>query len=166
MAFDRSILRQYAAQPQMLRDVVAGLTPEQLRAFPVPGTWSIQQIALHLADSDLVLADRMKRVIAEDGPTLLAYDESAWAARLDYHQQDVSDAVALLEISRRSMSRVLERLGDADFERHGIHNVAGRQTLADLVAMAVNHFEHHLKFARDKRAKVLDASNRNNERRI
>ena len=36
-------------------------------AFPIPGTWSIQQIIMHLMDSDLIASDRMNfaKVIAE-----------------------------------------------------------------------------------------------------
>jgi hypothetical protein len=50
-----------------------------MRAFPVPGTWSIQQIVLHMMDSDLIASDRMKRVIAEDRPTLIGYNETAFS---------------------------------------------------------------------------------------
>ena len=41
---------------------------------------------MHLLDSDLVASDRMKRVIAEPNPTLLAYDENLWVKNLSYDQ--------------------------------------------------------------------------------
>ena len=66
---------------QKLADAVRGLRREDLQAHPVPGKWSIQQVVIHLMDSDLVTTDRMKRVIAEDNPTLLAYDEEKFAAQ-------------------------------------------------------------------------------------
>ena len=33
---------------------IQGLDRADLLAFPVPGTWSIQQIVLHMMDSDLI----------------------------------------------------------------------------------------------------------------
>ena len=43
---------------------IRGLTAQELNSFPVPGTWSVQQVIFHLMDSDLICSDRMKRVIA------------------------------------------------------------------------------------------------------
>src|SRR5262245_48318339 len=72
---DRSLIEEYARGATRPAEAIAGLTPSQLNAEPVPGTWSIQQIVLHLMDSDLVGSDRMKRVIAEREPQLIGYDE-------------------------------------------------------------------------------------------
>ena len=87
---DRGLIDQYLAEAGDLAKSIAGLSREDLLAFPVPGTWSIQQIVLHIVDSDLVLSDRMKRVIAEDKPLLIGYDESKFAARLHYDKQDAA----------------------------------------------------------------------------
>ena len=63
---NRELIDRYAAGGSQLAPAIAGLSREQLNAFPVPGTWSIQQIVLHLMDSDLIASDRMKRVAAEE----------------------------------------------------------------------------------------------------
>jgi len=47
-----------------------------LLAVPVPGTWSLQQIAIHMMDSDLIASDRMKRIASMDKPLLCGYDET------------------------------------------------------------------------------------------
>ncbi|MCE9545924.1 MAG: DinB family protein, partial [Planctomycetia bacterium] len=75
-------IHQYLAGPDMLRESVAGMTPEQLRATPVPGKWSTQQIICHIADFEPVYADRMKRAIASDEPTVMSGDQDAFAAKL------------------------------------------------------------------------------------
>ena len=64
------LLAEYQAGPGLVRSALAGLTPEQLRARPVPGRWSIRQVVLHLADAEILYADRMKRVITEHEPAL------------------------------------------------------------------------------------------------
>ena len=40
--------------------------PSKGRAYPIAGTWSIAELVAHVLDSDLVFADRIKRLIAED----------------------------------------------------------------------------------------------------
>jgi len=145
------LLDTYAGQADNLTKSIAGLTREELLAFPVPGTWSIQQIVLHLVDSDLVHSDRMKRVIAEDKPLLIGYDESKFAARLHYDAQDITLACEIFSRNRHQMAGLLRHLVDADFQRVGIHNERGKVTLADLISGDVDHLSHHLKFIHEKR---------------
>jgi hypothetical protein len=150
---NRDLIEQYAAGAALPAQSIAGLARDQLNAFPVPGTWSIQQIIVHLMDSDLIGADRMKRVAAEDRPpTLIGYDESAFARGLFYDQLDPRLACEVFEKNRLLTAEILRRLPDAAFERTGEHNEHGRMTLGELVANYVDHLAHHLKFIRQKRA--------------
>jgi uncharacterized damage-inducible protein DinB len=149
---DRQLIDRYFAEAGDLAKSIAGLSREDLLAFPVPGTWSIQQIVLHIVDSDLVLSDRMKRVIAEEKPLLIGYDESKFAARLHYDKQDTALACKVFADNRRLTGDILKHLPDEAFERIGIHNERGKVTLNDLLANAVNHLQHHLTFVRKKRA--------------
>lgn len=146
----------YADGPRKLRDAVAGLTPAQLQAYPVPGTWSIHEIVVHLMDSDLIASDRMKRVIAEPRPLLVGYDETALIRALRPHEQSLADALTLFELNRRQTTIILRGLDESAFERWGVHNEAGKKTLADLVAGYVEHLDHHLGFIHKKR-KLLGA---------
>jgi uncharacterized damage-inducible protein DinB len=147
----QSLVDRFLASADQLPQSIAGLTAAELQAFPVPGTWSIQQIVIHLLDSDLVLCDRMKRVIAEERPLLMGFDETKFAHRLHYDAQDTALAADLFAKNRQLMHQVLSRLPDKDFDRPGIHSERGRVTLADLVKIAADHLDHHLKFLNDKR---------------
>ena len=151
---NRTLIEQYEKGGDDLRMAVRGLEPGDLTAFPVPGTWSIQQIVMHLMDSDLILADRMKRVIAEENPTLIGFDESRFVKNLMYHEQSVEDAVTIFELNRRNFAKVLKKLPDEAFNRIGMHNERGPMKLSDLLTGAVNHLKHHLNFIVDKREKL------------
>jgi uncharacterized damage-inducible protein DinB len=155
---DPSTLESYEAGPAKLRQSLASLTEQDLRTVPAPewnsGAWTIQQVILHISDTDLVFADRMKRVIAEDNPTLLAFDEQKWTAALHYPQQSAEEAVALLELIRKQMSTIFHQLPESAFNRFGTHSTAGKKTLADLIRNAVDHLEHHVKFIHAKRIKM------------
>jgi hypothetical protein len=147
----RDLVKRYAADAGQLRASIAGLERGELNAFPVPGTWSIQQIVMHMMDSDLIGSDRMKRVAAEDNPTLIGYDETAFGRKLFYDQLDPQLACDVFEKNRQLTAAILERLDDAAYARAGQHNERGRVTLAELVETYVDHLHHHLKFIRDKR---------------
>src|SRR5436190_9795586 len=93
----------YLAGVGQLRQAVAGLSRDQLIARPVPGKWSTLEVVCHLADFEPVFADRMKRIIALDQPTLLAADENRYASRLAYHDRDLNEELALIDVTRKQM---------------------------------------------------------------
>lgn len=151
---DRSFIDTYEKSARHIGEAIKGLEPDDLLAFPIPGTWSIQQIVLHIADTELVLADRMKRIIAEDNPMLLSFDETRWAKHLEYGKQSAEDAVKMIELTRRQMARVLRALPDEVLERTGNHSQAGPIRLREIIDKATKHLDHHLEFIIDKREKL------------
>ncbi len=148
---NRELIDRYAAGADVPANAIAGLTSADLLAFPVPETWSIQQIILHLMDSDLIASDRMKRVIAEEGPTLVGFDESAFASRLGYEHLSAQAAAGIFRANRLMTAEILRRLPDAAFERTGRHSERGTVTLRQLVTTMIEHLDHHLRFIREKR---------------
>src|ERR1700722_10292781 len=145
-AYEHSVLK--------LRGAVAGLPAEKMKAFPVPGTWSIHQIVIHVVDSDIVGADRMKRIIAMDNPPLPSYDESLFTERLAYHEQSIDAALEMMRLSSRQMAKVLRALPESALNRKGIHSEVGELTLKQMLERMIKHVDHHLKFIVDKRKLV------------
>lgn len=148
---ENAIVEQYAEGAGILADSIHGLTREDFLAYPVPGTWSIQQIVLHLMDSDLIASDRMKRIIAEDHPPIIGYDESAFSKKLFYDRLDPSLATEIFRLNREMTSVILRHLPEAAFARAGTHNERGQMTLGEMVKLYVWHLDHHLGFLRHKR---------------
>ena len=147
----REMIDAYLEGPRALRAAVADMTREQLRARPVPGKWSTLEVICHLADFEPILADRMKRVIAEDHPQLLGADEKRFAAALAYHQRDPQEELALIEQTRSQMARILRAQPADAWQRVGTHNERGPLTLERLLATAANHIPHHVRFIEEKR---------------
>jgi uncharacterized damage-inducible protein DinB len=145
------LVEQYAAGADRMAQAIAGLSRGDLAALPVPRTWSIQQIVLHLMDSDLISSDRMKRVIAEENPTLIGFDETAFARGLFYEALDAGLAAEIFAKNRRLTAEILRRVPDEAFNRFGTHSERGRVTLTQLVQGMVDHLEHHLRLLLDKR---------------
>lgn len=145
------LIEAYQSAPRTVRAAVAGMTAEQLRARPVSGRWSTLEVVCHLADSDLAWGHRIKRVIAEDRPLLMGYDESRFAAALAYHQRDLGEELALLEQGRTQVARILRPLADAALTRVGVHSERGLVTLEQMLQPMIDHIPHHVRFIREKR---------------
>jgi hypothetical protein len=145
------MIEGYLEGPATLRKAVAGMNREQVQARPVAGKWSTLEVVCHLADFDPILADRMKRIIAEDKPQLLGADEKHFAAALAYHQRELEEELTLIEKTRSQMARILRALPAEALNRVGVHNERGPLTLERMIATATNHIPHHVKFIQEKR---------------
>jgi uncharacterized damage-inducible protein DinB len=145
------LISAYESGPRRLRDAVAGLTPDQLRARPVEGRWSTLEVVCHLADCEQFFADRMKRTIAMDRPLLIGADGFRYPGPLRYHDRDVEEEIELIRITRGQMARILRLVAGEAWGRTAVHSETGLVTLRQLVLHAVRHQEHHLGFVAEKR---------------
>ena len=148
------LIAAYENAPARLRAAVGGLTDAELKARPGPGKWSILEVVVHIADSDAISIDRMKRMLATDNPPLLYADETAYVETLFTHDQDVEDALLLLDVGRRQFARVLRALPPEAFARTGQHNTSGTKTVGGMVQSYIDHIDGHLVFIHGKRASL------------
>ena len=145
------LIARYDRGGRLLVAAVDAVDDDRARQRIGPGTWSLSELVAHLVDSDLVGIERMKRVIAEENPTLQAYDENAWIARLGSIDEPMAEMAALFAANRRAMARVLARCTPSDFARVGRHTEDGPKSLAKLLAGYVGHLDGHLRFLYGKR---------------
>ena len=109
-----------------------------------PGKWPVRYVLHHLADSETVLFDRIRRVLSEPRQVLWVFDQDAWAQGLDYSQVP-------LDLSRRvyeSVRNAIIYYAGVHYERKGhlefVHSVTGVRTLKDEFDKVAAHNEHHL----------------------
>ncbi len=151
MASLHQLINDYLAGPKVVREAVAGMTHAQLLTRPVAGKMSTLEVICHLADFEPIMADRMKRVIAEDNPTLLGADENRFLAALAYHDRDLEEELVIIDRTRSQLGRILAKLPAASLQRTGTHNERGPLSLENLLTLAINHIAHHVKFIHQKR---------------
>ena len=130
---DDEAIKEYAARASAPAAAIEGLSPEQLLSFPVPGTWSIQQIIAHLVDGDAIALYRMQRVVAEENPELDLFDESAFAERLYCDRLNINSLCKVFQVSRELAAEWLRQLPSDAFQRVARHREAGSVTLGLLV---------------------------------
>ncbi len=147
-----ALIERYSAGSAVLSRSVAGLAPADIDTFPIPGTWSIRQIVVHTLDSDLIATHRLRRIVAEELPLLLSYDETLFAKTLRYEDVDMALALRLFTDNRAFTTLLLNRLAPEAWSRVGIHSQRGKITVADIVKMYSDHVDHHVGFIIKKRA--------------
>src|SRR5229473_1498349 len=136
-------LERFRRGPELLAVVLTGVYGEEMDFTPAPGKWSIRQIVAHVADSELVGAQRFRQVIAEDNPALGAYDQNAWAKNLDYARRLPKQALESFRRIRAENHELLKSLPEPAFERKGVHAERGPLSLRQLLDNYADHAESH-----------------------
>ena len=65
-----------------------------------PDKWSVRFILHHLADSETVLYERIRRILSEPRQVLWVFDQNAWARGLDYANVPIDLSRAVYESVR------------------------------------------------------------------
>lgn len=151
-ATSEQLLAAYRDGARILRESIEGMSPEQLRARPVPGKLSSIEVVAHIVDSDQFMCDRIKRTIALDRPLIVGVESIAYPVPLRYQDRDIDLDIDLLEIQRRQLARDLESLPESIWARDAVHTENGLQTLHAIFHHAVEHLEGHVLTIAEKRA--------------
>jgi hypothetical protein len=138
------LLERYRRGPELLAVILTGVYGEE-EDFGLPGKWTVRQIIAHLADAEMVGAHRFRQVIAEDNPTLIAFDQDAWTRNLDYARRKPKASLETFRRIRAENYELLKGLPPEAFDRAGNHSENGRMTLRQLLEGYAGHAESHAK---------------------
>jgi len=109
-----------------------------------PGKWSVRFLLHHLADAEMVLNERIRRVIAEPPQTLMVFDQEAWARELDYARMPLDMSRDIFDAVRRGViylaARHYEERGHLTF----VHSTMGVRTLREEFDKVAAHNAKHL----------------------
>lgn len=134
-------IRQYAEGPARLRAALDLAPPESLQWRPGPGKWSIHEIIVHCADSEVQAYTRIRKLLAEPDAEIQGYDQDRWAVEMDYHRLPLAPALAAIEAVRAATVPLLERMTDADWARTGHHTEVGPYTAETWLATYSIHLD-------------------------
>ena len=137
------LLERFRRGPELLAMVLTGVFGEEEDFLPAPGKWSIRQLVAHLADSELVCAHRMRQIVAEEQPTLIAFDQEAWTRNLDYARRKPKQSLESFRRLRGENYELLKELPEAAYARTGNHSERGPITLRFQLELLAEHAESH-----------------------
>ena len=109
-----------------------------------PGKWSIRFLLHHLADSETVLNDRIRRVLSEPRQVLWVFDQDAWASGLDYRTQPLEISRDIYRSVRNGIIHLARLRYQSDGHREFVHSVTGVRTLKDEFDKVASHNAQHL----------------------
>jgi hypothetical protein len=110
-----------------------------LRQPEAPGKWSVVEVVLHLADTEMMYGVRGRLVLSEDRPIIVGYDQDRWAALFRYREAPLELALAQLRVLRQANLAVWRAAGPAELARVGLHSERGEESFGLMLRMMAGH---------------------------
>ena len=145
-----------AAAPEKLASLTGGLSAEELARRPAPDKWSIQEIAAHLADDELVGAYRIRLILSSPGTAIQAFDQDIWARTGRYASTDTHASVEMFRVLRKANLALLHGLAPEEWELCGIHAERGAESIRDIAMYYAGHDINHFQQIESIRTKNRD----------
>ncbi|HVZ41485.1 MAG TPA: DinB family protein [Candidatus Kapabacteria bacterium] len=140
----RQMIESYGAAYDRLVEAIGALPRRMWTYRPASGEWTIHEILIHIADSEANSFIRARRFIAEPGSTVMAYDQDLWAVRLDYHNRNIEEALALFRELRRSTYSLVRSLPESTWSNTVSHPENGVMSMDDWLRIYEAHVPGHI----------------------
>lgn len=138
-------LKSMAAAPVRLREILRGVPTDVARRRSVPDKWSPLEVAVHLCDVEIVVGFRVRFVLgAEDGIPIVAFDQDKWQTALKYNERDLDQTLSAFEAARENNLVLYRSLSEAQWNKYGMHQERGKETVRHIVNMCAGHDINHL----------------------
>ena len=138
-------LAVYTATPLALKRLLRGLNTKQVHMPPAKGRWSIAYLISHLCDAELAMGFRIRMAIALPGCDFRAYDQDMWAEALHYDKAGWREKLRLFTTLRRAHVSLLKGLNPGEWQRYGMHEERGKETVERMIQMIAGHDVNHMK---------------------
>ena len=113
------------------------------------GCWSIHEHLVHITDSEANSYIRCRRLIAEPGEPLMAYDENGWASALGYAALSAEEALELFRLLRQQTYNLVKTVPESAWSNTCYHPENGDMTLDDWLDVYAVHIPEHLDYMRE-----------------
>ena len=137
----QALLDRYATGFAEVADALDGATDEDLDRHG-PSGWSSRMVVHHLADSETNAYVRLRRLIAEDDPQIVGYDEEEWSRRLHY-DRPIETSLEVLQAVRGASEQLLRTLTDEEWARTGTHSETGTYSVDHWLDIYAGHSPDH-----------------------
>ena len=142
-------IEEYGSHYELLTAALRELPNDIWRFRDECGCWSVHEHIIHIVDSEVNSYIRCRRLIAEPGKDLMAYDENQWAEALDYHEQSVEDALAAFKWLRQKTYMLIRSLPGEVWTHKAYHPENGQMTLDDWLDVYAAHVPEHIQYMRE-----------------
>ena len=140
-----ALMDQYAHGYDLIQEALKKFPSEMWHFRMEDDSWSIHDIVIHLADSELVGYTRCRKIIAENGTELSGYDQNRWCTELQYEEHDANEALELFRQLRKMNATLLKNTPEIVWNTHAaFHPDIGSMTLDDWLVIYTHHPQIHI----------------------
>jgi len=136
-------LQEIESYTDRLRKIVHSLDPKELSKTYREGSWNVQQLVHHIADSQLNMYQRLKLALTDENPTVPEFDQDKWAILSDT-EMPVESSIQMLEGINKRIVALGKSLTEEQLNRTFTLQESETITVAEKLAKLSWHEEHHL----------------------
>jgi hypothetical protein len=140
----RNVMTALRAAPRALARAVGGASGSRLRRRPARGEWSATEVLGHLLDAEVTIAFRMRKLAAEPGSVIVAWDQDQWTGALRHRRGDARGMLAAFTALRAANVEQARRLSPAQRRQVGRHPEYGRIRITQMLEHWAEHDLNHI----------------------
>jgi hypothetical protein len=150
------IRRELAQGAEIVTALVVGVSPDEARARPAPGAWSLLEVVGHLLDEErLDFRPRLDLVLHRPDEAWIPIDPAAWVIEHQYNARELSETLQAFLAERERSLAWLGTLATPDWTRE-YRAPFGPITAGDLLASWPMHDVLHTRQLLElRRARLL-----------
>jgi hypothetical protein len=146
------LIKRYRDGHRAVMDALKGITDDELDRS-ASGEWTPRQTAHHLADSEMMSAIRIRRLLTEKEPVIHGYDEANFARKLT-SDRPIEPSLEAMRWARETCAQLIERMTEQDWRIVGTHTESGPYSTEDWLKIYAAHAHDHAEQIKRARGKA------------
>jgi hypothetical protein len=141
----KKLIDVYSRGHSRLLETLAELPQEMWDYKPSPDEWSVREIITHLADSEVNVYVRCRKIIAESGSSVTTYDQDLWANNLHYASRSIDSNMELFKNICLINTALFLDIDEHAWDRFMIHPERGKINLKEYIQLESEHVDVHIR---------------------
>lgn len=138
-------IKDIAAFPAKVKEIVGNASPEALKWSYRPEGWNTLELVHHCADSHMNSFIRFKLSLTEDKPIIKPYNEAIWATLPDVTSMELNSSLLILEGLHARWTTLLRSISKTDLNKVFVHPEHGKEfSIEENIGVYAWHCNHHL----------------------
>ena len=137
-----TVLEILMATPRRIAAASKGLSEEQLRRNPAPGSWSAAELVAHLRACADVWGKSISTILTEDRPTFRYLWPRTWIRKTNYTDLSFAESFRAYRDQRKDLLKILQNLTQEDWSRGAIVKASDKLREETVLSYAQRMAQH------------------------
>jgi hypothetical protein len=140
----RNVMSALVAAPRAIARALGRASRRRLGRRPARGEWSATEVLGHLLDAEVTLGFRIRKLAAEPGAAVVAWDQDRWTDGLRHRRADPRTLAGAYGAPRAANVDQVRRMSPAQRRAAGRHPEYGRLRVEHLLRHWAEHDLNHI----------------------